>query len=69
MLRGSRYETTAIPEIRAQAAALAARLVEAVTVRPGQAHSEPDSSDREERPPTGAGVMIGSGAEALRENR
>lgn len=30
MLRGSLYETTAIPEIRAQAAALAPRLVETV---------------------------------------
>lgn len=31
LLRGSLYETTAVPEIRAQAAALAPRLVEAVT--------------------------------------
>jgi uncharacterized NAD(P)/FAD-binding protein YdhS len=30
-LRGLRYETTAIPEIRAQAAALAPRLIEAIT--------------------------------------
>ncbi|WP_162641630.1 FAD/NAD(P)-binding protein [Streptosporangium sp. 'caverna'] len=45
MLRGSLYETTAIPEIRAQAAALASRLIEAVTIRPGRSHPEPGSSE------------------------
>ncbi|MDP9843702.1 FAD/NAD(P)-binding protein [Streptosporangium lutulentum] len=52
MLRGSLYETTAIPEIRAQAAALASRLIEAVTVRPGRAHPESGSSERDEPPLT-----------------
>jgi uncharacterized NAD(P)/FAD-binding protein YdhS len=32
-LRGQLYETTAVPEIRGQAAALAARLVEAARAR------------------------------------
>jgi uncharacterized NAD(P)/FAD-binding protein YdhS len=38
-LRGLRYETTAIPEIRAQAAALAPRLIEAVTSKLPSPHA------------------------------
>ncbi|MEV6862377.1 FAD/NAD(P)-binding protein [Streptosporangium subroseum] len=52
MLRGSLYETTAIPEIRAQAAALASHLIEAITIRPGRSHPEPGSSERDEPPLT-----------------
>ncbi|SNR94537.1 Uncharacterized NAD(P)/FAD-binding protein YdhS [Streptosporangium subroseum] len=52
MLRGSLYETTAIPEIRAQAAALAPRLIEAITVRPGRSHPEPGSPEHDEPPLT-----------------
>ncbi|MFB9840331.1 hypothetical protein, partial [Actinoallomurus acaciae] len=40
-LRGLRYETTAIPEIRAQAAALAPRVLHAVASAPVPAPARP----------------------------